>query len=257
VKKYSGKMIHSDYIYNKEYWLSRLDGRVKLAVTMIMLIMVLSYQGLAFHLLVTSLCLLQCLRLKIPWRVFLLRFSEPAFIVLVILLLKIFFSGGEGLFSTEIMGIRITAYREGLAEGLSIAGRIIAAISMMSVLVFSTPFTELLAALSWFRVPRAFIEILMYAYRYIFVLIEDAGIIYDAQKNRLGYATFNRRFSSLGILVGSLILKAFEHSQNITVAMVQRGYDGNIPLFNQKPFILSEVIVSFLFVSGMGVIWNI
>jgi len=250
-------MILSDYIHNKEHWLSRLDGRVKLLVTLIMLVMVLSYQGLAFHLLVTSLCLFLCWQMKIPGRVFLLRFSEPVFIVLVILFLKIFFSGGEGIFSTDIMGIRITAYREGLAEGISIAGRIIAAISVMAVMVFSTPFTELLAALSWLRVPKAFIEILMYAYRYIFVLIEDAGVIYDAQKNRLGYAAFNRRFSSFGVLVGSLILKAFEHSQNITVAMVQRGYDGNIPLFDQKPFRSSEVFVSLLFISMMGVVWTI
>ncbi len=250
-------MILSDYIHNKEHWLSRLDGRVKLVVTLIILVMVLSYKGLAFQVLVASLCLLQCRRMKIPWRVLLLRFSEPVFIVLVILLLKIFFSGGDGFFSTEIMGIRITAYREGLAEGLSIAGRIIAAISVMAVLVFSTPFTELLAALSWLRIPRSFIEILMYAYRYIFVLIEDAGVIYDAQKNRLGYAEFRRRFSSFGILVGSLIIKALEHSQNVTVAMVQRGYDGNIPFFAQKPFRLPEVVVSILFVTVMGIAWTI
>lgn len=244
-------------INNKDHWLSRVDGRVKLVVTLIVLIMVLSYKGLAFQLFVTALCLFQCWRMKIPWRVFLLRFSEPVFIILVILLLKTFFSGGEGLFSIDFMGIQITAYREGLSEGLSIASRIIAAISIMTVMVFSTPFTELLSACSWLRVPRAFIEILMYAYRYIFVLIEDAGVIYDAQKNRLGYATFNRRFSSMGILVGSLILKAFEHSHNISVAMVQRGYDGHMPLFKQKPFSLAEVVVSFVFVTMMGLLWQI
>jgi len=250
-------MILSDYIHNKEHWLSRLDGRVKLVVTLSILIMVLSYKGLAFHFLVTGICLVLFIQMKIPWRVFLLRFSEPAVIVLVILFLKIFFSTGESIFSAEIMGIRITAYREGLAEGISIAGRIIAAISIMAVMVFSTPFAELLAALSWIRVPKAFIEILMYAYRYIFVLIEDAGVIYDAQKNRLGYADLNRRFSSFGTLVGALILKAFEHSQNITVAMVQRGYDGNMPLFDQKPFNPAEIVVSLLFVAGMGVVWVI
>lgn len=226
-------------------------------VTLIILVMVLSYKGFAFHFLVTGICFLLFFQMKIPWRVFLLRFSEPALIVLVILFLKIFFSAGDSLFSTEIMGIRITAYREGLVEGISIASRIIAAISIMAVMVFSTPFAELLAALSWLRVPKAFIEILMYAYRYIFVLIEDAGVIYDAQKNRLGYAAFNRRFSSFGTLVGSLILKAFEHSQNITVAMVQRGYDGNIPVFDQKPFNPSEVVISFLFVTVMGIAWTV
>jgi cobalt/nickel transport system permease protein len=250
-------MILSNYIHNEGHWLSRLDARVKLIVTLVILIMVLSYKGFAFHMLVTTLCLFQCWRMKIPWRVFLLRFSEPVFIILVILFLKTFFSGGEGLFSIEFMGIQITAYREGISEGLTIASRIIAAISIMAVMVLSTPFTELLAALSWLRVPRAFVEILMYAYRYIFVLIEDAGVIYDAQKNRLGYATLNRRFSSIGILVGSLILKAFEHSQNISIAMVQRGYDGHIPLLKQKPFSLAEVVISFIFVTMMGFLWQI
>lgn len=248
-------MMLSDYSHNKDHWLSRIDGRIKLVVTLILLVMILSYKGIAFQALVTVLCLIQCRRMKIAWRVLLLRFAEPAFIVCFILLLKIFFSEGEGLFSTEIMGIRITAYRQGLAEGLVIAGRIIAAISTMAVLIFSTPFAELLAALSWLRIPRTFIEILMYAYRYIFVLIEDAGVIYDAQKNRLGYTAFRRRFHSFGILVGSLILKALEHSQNVTVAMIQRGYDGNIPFFAQKPFRLPEVLVSVLFVTVMGAAW--
>ncbi|HUH67333.1 MAG TPA: cobalt ECF transporter T component CbiQ [Syntrophales bacterium] len=250
-------MTFTDYINNKDHWLSRVDGRVKLLVTLIVLIMVLSYKGLTFQFLVTILCLFQCWRMKIPLRVFLLRFSEPVFIVLVILLLKIFFSGGESFFSTEVMGIKIAASKEGLAEGLSIASRIIAAISIMSLMVFSTPYTELLGALSWLRVPRGFIEILMYAYRYIFVLIEDAGVIYDAQKNRLGYTTMNRRFSSLGILVGSLILKAFEQSQNISIAMVQRGYDGHMPLLRQKPLTTSELLISFLFVTMMGLLWQI
>jgi len=212
---------------------------------------------MVFQPLVTFICILLYWRMKIPWRVFLLRFAEPALIVLVILFLKIFFSGGESLFSVEVAGIRIMASRDGLFAGLSIAGRIVAAISVMSVLVFSTPFTELLGALSWLRVPRGFIEILMYAYHYIFVLIEDAGVIYDAQKNRLGYTTFHRRFRSLGTLVGSLILKAFEHSQRVSTAMAGRGYAGQIPAFTQKPFNLPEIIYSFLFVAVMGVLWNI
>ena len=121
----------------------------------------------------------------------------------------------------------------------------------------TTPVHRLLSAAARLRAPKALVEISLFAYRYIFVLIEDAGVIYDSQKNRLGYAALNRRFSSLGILVGSLILKAFEHSQNITVAMVQRGYDGNIPLFDHKPFNLSEVVISILFVVSMGIVWTI
>jgi len=113
------------------------------------------------------------------------------------------------------------------------------------------------SGLSWFRVPKGLIEILMFAYRYIFVLLEDAQVIYSAQKNRLGYSNVRRGLSSFGILAGSLALKAFDHSQNTAVAMVQRGYDGKIPLSSHKPFKVSEVAISILFLIVMGVLWKL
>ncbi|MCK9393145.1 MAG: cobalt ECF transporter T component CbiQ, partial [Syntrophales bacterium] len=146
---------------------------------------------------------------------------------------------------------------EGLAEGVAIGSRIMAAISLMAVLVYATPFPELMAALSWLKIPQGFIEILLYAYRYIFVLFEEAMVIYQAQKNRLGYASFRNRLSSFGILTGSLILKAFEQSQTLSTAMVQRGYDGNMPLFQRRPFRSSEIFLSCLLVTAMGILWGI
>ena len=97
----------------------------------------------------------------------------------------------------------------------------------------------------------------MFAYRYIFVLLDDANVIYSAQKNRLGYSTVRRGLSSFGVLAGSLTLKAFDNSHNTTVAMVQRGYDGNMPLLKHKAFKLSEIAASVVFVAGMGVLWKL
>jgi cobalt/nickel transport system permease protein len=142
-------------------------------------------------------------------------------------------------------------------DGLRIGSRIFGAVSIVAVMGFSTPFTEFIAGLSWLRVPRGFIEILMFAYRYIFVLLEDAIIIFHAQKNRLGYSSIRRGLDSFGTLSGSLMLKALEHSHNITVAMIQRGYDGNIPMLKHKPFKPSEIIASVLFITAMGLVWTI
>jgi cobalt/nickel transport system permease protein len=89
------------------------------------------------------------------------------------------------------------------------------------------------------------------------MLFEDAMVIYHAQKNRLGYSNLRRGLTSFGILAGSLTLKAFEHSQCATVAMVQRGYDGTMPVLKHKPFKLLEVAVSAFFIVIMGVIWKI
>lgn len=247
--------LFSEY-FKKNHILSKVDARVKLIVALTLLGMILSYKGFTLPLLVTALCLLLCLKMRIPLKVFALRFSEPLFIILVLLILKILFSGEDILFSINIFGIKVVGHKDGLMEGLMIGSRIIGAVSVVAVMGFSTPFTEFMAGLSWLRVPRGFIEILMFAYRYIFVFLEDAMVIYNAQKNRLGYSSIRRGLSSFGTLSGSLILKAFDHSHNITASMIQRGYDGNIPMLRHKPFKPSEIIVSLLFIIAMGVVWK-
>jgi len=246
----------SEYL-RKDHILSRIDARVKLLVALTLILMVLSYKGFVFPLLVTSFCLFLCIMMKIPLRVFILRFSEPLFIVAVLIVIKSLFSGNDMLFSLNMAGINLTVFRDGLMDGLRIASKVFGAVAIVVALGFSTSFTELMAGLSWLKVPRGFIEILMFAYRYIFVLVEDAMVIYNAQKNRLGYSNIRRGLESFGTLTGSLILRAFEHSHNITTAVTQRGYDSNIPMLKHKPFKPSEVIVSMLFIIGMGVIWKI
>lgn len=242
---------------NKDHVLSNVDARIKLFAALVVLIMVLSCRGVAFPALVTLFCLFLCVRMRIPPRALVLRFSEPLFLAVVVLLLKLFFSGEDALFSLRAFGIEVVGHKDGLIQGLIIASRITGAVSIVAVLGFSMPFTEFMAGLSWFRVPRGFIEILMFAYRYIFVLFEDAQVIYTAQKNRLGYSSMRRGLSSFGTLAGSLTIKAFDHSQSTTVAMVQRGYDGAMPMLRHKPFRSSEVLVSTLFLLVMGFVWKI
>ncbi len=236
--------------------ITRADARVKLAVALVVLVMVLSCRDFVFPVLVALSCLVLSLWLRVPLRGLILRYSEPLFIAGMVLVLKLFFSGKDVLFSARVAGITLSGYKDGLTEGLLIGCRIAGAVSVVSVLGFTTPFNELMAGLSWFRVPRGFVEIMLFAYRSLFVLFEDAMVIYTAQKNRLGYSSLRRSLSSFGALAGSLTLKAFENSQNTTVAMVQRGYDGTMPVQCHRPFRHSEVAVSFLVIIAAGFIWK-
>ncbi len=240
-----------------DHVLSRIDARVKIPSALAVLVMILSYRGFAFPLIVAAACILFTLGMGIRPRVLLLRYSEPVFIAAVIVLLKLFFFGQEALFSLQLFGNTITGHRDGLLEGLQIAARIVSAVSLIALLGFSTPFAEFMAGLSWFRVPKGFVEILMFAYRSVFMLFDEAQVIYQAQKNRLGYSSLRRGLSSFGTLAGALTIKAFDHSQNTTVAMMQRGYDGTLPMLKHKPFRMPEVVLSTLFLFGLGVLWKI
>jgi cobalt/nickel transport system permease protein len=243
--------------YAKDHLLSRTDARVKIITALASLAMVLSYNGFTLPTTVIFICLATCIRMKVPIRLLVLRFSEPLFIAAVVVAVKLFFAGKSPFFSFSLAGLTITGYMDGLFDGLMIAIRIIAAVFIVATISFATPFTEFMAGLSWLRIPKAFIEVLLFAYRYIFVLIEEAMVIYNAQKNRLGYLSVRAGLKSFGILTGSLILKAFEHSQTTTLSMAQRGYDGNIPMFKSKPFKGSEILASIIFLAAMGWLWAI
>lgn len=243
--------------FKKRHILSETDTRLKLMVAVGLLIMVLSYKGFVFPLVIVAISLLLCMKMRVPMKAFIFRFSEPVFIALVLVFIKFLFFGRDVLFSVHLLGLHISGYRDGLIAGLLIATRIIGAVSVIAALGFATPFTDMMSGLSWFRVPKGLIEILMFAYRYIFMLFEDAMVIYHAQKNRLGYSNLRRGLTSFGLLAGSLTLKAFEHSQNATVAMVQRGYDGSMPVKKHKPFKPSEVVASVCFIVIMGLVWKI
>lgn len=240
------------YRHQAAHPLNRVDARVKLLSALALLVMVLSAHGPAFPLLVALLGGALCLHLGTPLRVMALRFSEPAFIAAMVLLLKTFFSGSVPFCSLAFAGCELIGHRDGFAAGLLIASRILGGVSVLAVVGFATPFTELMAALSWLRVPQVLVDVALFAWRYLFLLLEDAQVVYNAQKNRLGYVGCRRALSSLGTLAGVLVIKAFDNSQSITTAMVQRGYDGAMPMSVHRPLRLLEVFSALVVVGAMA-----
>lgn len=248
--------MHHLRIHNPEHHpLTRIDPRVKLLCALAVLVLVISSGGFLFPLAVTGLSLGLCRWLRVRPRQLLVRFAEPAFIAAMIILLKLFFSGTVPLFSWSVGTFIVTGHADGLREGLLIASRVAAAVSAVSVVGFATSFTEIMAALAWLRIPRGLVDVALFAWRYLFVLFEDATVVYSAQKNRLGYAGFRRGLSSFGTLAGTLVIKAFDGSQSMTTAMVQRGYDGTLPLLSHEPLRLREVAGGVIVTAAMVLVW--
>jgi cobalt/nickel transport system permease protein len=241
-------------IHDESHPLSGIDARIKLLTAIALLAMVISSTGIFFPLLVAVLSLGLCLTLGVTVKSLALRFSEPLFIAGTVLVLKVFCTGTLTLFSLHIGPLLLVAHRDGLIEGARIASRILGGVSLLGVVGFSTAFTDLMSALSWLRVPQVLVDIALFAWRYLFLLLEDAQVVYSAQRNRLGYVGYRRGLSSFGTLAGVLVIKAFDNSQSITTAMVQRGYDGQMPMLRQRPLKASEAASALLVVMAMGAI---
>ncbi len=247
-----------EFLYDEkeDHRLIRIDPRIKVLCTAAVLAMVLTNKGVFFPSVVAIACLCLCAWLRVPVRRLLVRFSEPAMIVAVLIAIKCLFGGKEPMAVWRVLGIDVTFYRDGLASGLLLGLRIMSAIFVVAVLDFATPFTRILSALAWFRVPKGIVETALFAYRYIFLLLEDATVIYNAQKNRLGYSNLRRALSSAGALAAALVLKAFDGSQHAAVAMTQRGYDGAMPSMGHERLKTSHLAASGLFLVVMGVLWQ-
>jgi len=215
---------------NEHAAIAAVDPRTRLLAAGLLLALVISSRGCAFPWQVAGICLPVALIAGMQPRLLLLRMLHPLFIAAVILTLKTFLGGGEPVALIQVGTVTLSGRLEGLQEGLLISSRIMGAVSVAVLLGQVMTFTETMAALAWLRVPRGLVDVAMFAWRALFMLYDDAGVVYTAQKNRLGYCGMRRGLKSFGAMAGMLTIRAFDSSQAMTVAMTQRGYDGSLPL---------------------------
>lgn len=234
-----------------------IDPRVRLLASGLLLALVVSSGTSVFPWLVAAVCLPAALLSGMRPRLLLLRLLHPLFIATVILVLKAFMGTGESFALLDVAGYTVTAYREGLHEGLLIVSRILGAVSVAVLLSQVMTFTETMAALAWLRVPRGLVDVSLFAWRSLFMLYDDAGVVYTAQKNRLGYCGLRRGLSSFGAMAGMLTIRAFDSSQAMTTAMSQRGYDGSLPLLRSSRLTRAQIASLCLFAVVITAAWKL
>lgn len=108
----------------------------------------------------------------------------------------------EGLLAAiSVAGTWIGFSHTGLQDALRLFLNALGAVSCLYFLSLSTPMVDLLAALRRLRLPKLLVELMGLVYRFIFVLLETADTIYNAQNCRLGYSSLSTGYRSLGSLV--------------------------------------------------------
>jgi len=131
----------------------------------------------------------------------------------------------------------------GWVSFISIIFRFILTVTAALILVSLTGFNAVCAALIKFGVPRPFVVQLLFFYRYIFVLTEEA----ESMVRAMSFRAFNKGamgFRAFISLTGNLLLRAFERAERIYRAMRCRGFDGNIRLV--KPMKIRRQEIAFM-----------
>ena len=94
---------------------------------------------------------------------------------------------------------------------------------------------EIFAVLKSLRIPESVLELSMMIYRYIFVFLDQAAMIHNAQVMRLGDVGARNSLSSFAMLSSVLFLRSWEQGERLIVAMDARCYNGVLDLMDQSP----------------------
>lgn len=149
----------------------------------------------------------------------------------------VFTLAGPVWFSFALGPWTLTATYSGLERFISIALKSWISVQAAILLAAATPFPDLLAAMRAVGVPRLLVAIFGLMWRYLFVLVDEALRLLRARASRSGHSdqdglkpggSLAWRGRVAGGMAGSLFLRALERSDRIYMAMLARGYDGEV-----------------------------
>jgi len=225
----------SESYVNKDGFIRGIDSRAKLIFVSACMVLAVVSSNPIVPFMVGAVCLALVAVSGAPLWAVALRMSEPLIFAAILAAMQVFLTRGETIASLGLFGMSFSVSADGLHKGILIMSRVFGAVSSVLFLTMTTPVHRLLSAAARLRAPKALVEISLFAYRYIFVLIEDAITIYHAQRGRLGYSGFVSGIRSLATLSGSVFLRAFNQAEATGESMAMRGYTGEyIPSFNEK-----------------------
>lgn len=126
----------------------------------------------------------------------------------------------------------------------SIMFRFLLTVGAALALVACTGMNRLGAAMERLGVPRVFVVQLLFLYRYLFVVSDQAGKMKRSAEMRSSGRPLRLRV--YGSMIGHLLLRSMDRAERVYRAMVARGFDGEVRVLRPSSFRWSDAV----FVAG-------
>ncbi|GBD08300.1 Nickel transport protein NikQ [Candidatus Thermoflexus japonica] len=153
----------------------------------------------------------------------------------------IFTAPGPSWFTFPLGPWQVSVRGEGVIRFLSVLLKSWLSMQIAVILVGTTAFPDLLTAMRAIGVPRFLVMTFGLMWRYLFLLVDEALRMLRAREarsvapeipgRRVG-GTLAWRARVTGQMVGTLFLRTLERGERIYMAMVARGYDGEVRMLS-------------------------
>lgn len=245
-------MIEEKYA-DGESLIHRLDTRSKIVAAVLFATTVASLKSVDLVLVAMTVSATLILLSRIELKDFVIRMCLLNIFTLLLILILPFTYGGE---TTELGGLQIS--REGLGVALLIAAKTNTIVPALIALLCTCYISDFGHALYKLKFPKKLCFILLFSYRYVFVIYQEYTKLLRAAKMRnFSPKTNIHTYRTFGYLFGMTLVKSYNRSQRVHQAMQLRGFNGQLVslhsyhyTFADLFFLLAMVIFSlalFLF----------
>lgn len=127
---------------------------------------------------------------------------------------------------TEVLRIGQFTVTGGLVSMITLMLKGVFSLMASYILVATTEFDVLMAALRKIHVPGIIVTLMLLTYRYIAIMMEEVSVMTMAYKLRAP-GQKGIHYSAWGSFLGQLLLRSMDRAEEIYSAMALRGFDGN------------------------------
>jgi len=121
-------------------------------------------------------------------------------------------------------------------------------ISIFSLVILSsiTRFPHLLGGLRRMGIPRVFLSSMSFAYRYLFLLVEEMERMKRARDARCYSGKWLWQTKVVGRMIGTFFVRCYERAERVYQAMASRGFEGRVAYQQAQPMRATD----YAFVAG-------
>ena len=159
--------------------------------------------------------------------------------------------GPSGGYNLGIGTLRVS--RSGLLVFWNVLAKSYVAVLSVILLSATTRFSKLLRGFEQLKIPKIFIMLAGFAYRYVFVLVDELERMKRARDSRCYGGKWLWHSKVIGQMIGTLFLRSYQRGERVYVAMVSRGFDGRAVSLGRTQFrpadylVIAGAVTLFLF----------
>jgi cobalt ECF transporter T component CbiQ len=151
----------------------------------------------------------------------------------------------------------IAITEQGLRTAALLILRVESAVTFTTLLILCTPWTHVLKALRALRLPKEAITMLAMTYRYVFLLVDTAGQMFESRRSRtVGVLTGPEQRQIAARTAGVLLSKSVALGNEVYLAMESRGFRGDIQILSDFRMTMWDYLGLLLFLAAAALaVW--